>query len=81
MEEGLKGRIVAMQKSAIPVTRYIVLIKGGQIFLDAFEMKTRSMKGLDHGRIQIFAEKYPLLVMRTSHNINRVRSEASIDCI
>ena len=70
-----------MKKAGVPVKWVMLLIKGNQIYLEAFGMNTRSRQGLSHGWIHIFLEIKSLLTMRSSNIVKRVFAKAYFDCI
>ena len=59
----------------------MLLIKGSQIYLEAFGMNTRSRQWLSHGWIHIFMAIYSWLTMRSSNIVKRVFAKAYFDCI
>ena len=77
---GSKKIVVTMQKSGVTVTRDVVLIKRNQIYLDAFGIK-KIIALLWCGWLQILILRYNLFTMISSHIINWMRDEASVDCI
>ena len=81
VEEDIKIWIITMKKSGVPVKWVMLLIKGSQIYLEAFGVNTGSRKWLSHGWIHIFMAIYFWLTMRSSNIINRVFAKAYFDCI
>ena len=70
-----------MQKSHLPVTSNVVLVKGNQIFLENSEIIKKKHKWLFNLWIHIFMEIYPLSKIWSYQIINRVGYKASVDCI
>ena len=73
--------MITMKKSGVPVKWGMLLIKGSQIYLEAFGVNTGSRKWLSHGWIHIFMAIYFWLTMRSSNIINRIFAKAYFDCI
>ena len=60
------------------MTRDMVLIKGNQIFVEAFGQKTVTIQSLGHRCLHIFMASNPLLAKGVSWIINRVKAKSSI---
>jgi hypothetical protein len=75
MENDLQDWIIGMQCSGYPVSRDMILIKGNEMY-HAMYGSTRSSGNLGRGWVEKFMKRHPVLTLRTSQVIKRVRNTA-----
>jgi len=76
IEDDLQSWVLAMQSKGFPVSREMIHIKGNEVYRELYG-GTRSIGRLSSGWVNRFMQRHPLLTLRSSQVIKRVRADAT----